>query len=96
LFSTNHFPTFAPLEKSLFILLKRLLSIFLVLLLLYNMVGFSLLYCWEEYGMPNSQEINIEESSDYYWIKQPLQLPYQVTGMRAAPLKENQTWRKPL
>ncbi|MDI9877955.1 hypothetical protein [Flectobacillus longus] len=67
--------------------MKRLLSIFLVSLLLYNMIGFSFLYCWEEYGTLYKQEINIEESGDYYWIKQPLQLPYQNNWTESRPIE---------
>lgn len=51
------------------------------------MVGFSFLYCWEEYGIANSQEVNIEESGDYYWIKQPLQLPYQNNWAESRPIE---------
>lgn len=37
--------------------------------------------------MTNTQKINIGEPADYYWIKQPLQLPYQNNWSESRPVE---------
>ncbi len=61
--------------------MKRILSIFLVGLLIYNMMGFSVVYWVEENFATNldaSQPVASTLSQDYVLVKIPLSLPYQT------------------